>query len=110
MERSPDERPCSKCGGEPRVPGQRWGKRCFAAWKRKNRPDWSELTDEEKRRAKARSTANVALRRGLLVKENCPCGSTQVQMHHRDYTKPLEVEWRCVPCHLAEHGGAFGGE
>jgi hypothetical protein len=26
-------------------------------------------------------------------------GASQIQAHHPDYTKPLEVEWLCPPCH-----------
>jgi hypothetical protein len=29
-------------------------------------------------------------------------GVSQIQAHHADYAKPLEVEWICVFCHRAE--------
>ena len=29
---SPSGRPCTKCGQEPRYPGQRWGKACMTAY------------------------------------------------------------------------------
>ncbi len=48
----------------------------------------------------------------LEVPACCPrCGATpppnkggarQIQAHHADYSKPLEVEWLCVKCHRAE--------
>jgi hypothetical protein len=108
VERSPDERPCSRCKAEPRVLGQRWGLGCFAAWKRENRPGYSELTEEERRRANARSYANVYVNRGQLIPQPCEgCGDPAVQMHHDDYDKPLEVRWLCIDCHLGEHGGTF---
>lgn len=42
-----------------------------------------------------------AIRDGRLVRGPCNrCGSTErVQGHHRDYRKPLEVEWVCFKCH-----------
>lgn len=30
--RRPLSKICSKCGDEPRVTGQRWGRKCFAAY------------------------------------------------------------------------------
>lgn len=50
---------------------------------------------------RARNTAGRALRRGeLKINAVCKCGSTEnIEMHHRDYSKPLEVEVMCRKCH-----------
>lgn len=48
----------------------------------------------------ARIKAGNALRDGRLTKKPCErCGSEKSQMHHPDYSKPLEIEWYCDPCH-----------
>ena len=71
---------------------------------RENRPRHSELSDEQRIKANARSYANVYQRRGKLLPEPCEvCGSEQVQKHHADYGKPLQVAWLCVKDHRAEH-------
>ena len=54
-------------------------------------------------KSNARSYANVYKRRGKLLSEACACGSMDVEMHHDDYTKPLQVTWMCRACHLAHH-------
>ncbi len=45
----------------------------------------------------------TALRKGTIVKpELCSrCGNKakRLEAHHHDYSKPLEVEWLCTPCH-----------
>ncbi len=51
-----------------------------------------------------------AIRDGKLLKQPCGvCGSEDVQAHHCDYDKPLEVMWLC-PIHHEEwhrqHGEA----
>lgn len=51
-------------------------------------------------RKKARQTAANAVRSGLLVKKPCHCGETETEMHHEDYSKPLEVEWLCTKHHV----------
>ena len=61
------------------------------------------LTGEARLRDIARSYAGVYKRRGKLIPQPCRCGSLDVQMHHRDYNKPLEVEWLCKSCHVASH-------
>lgn len=62
---------------------------------------------EQRWKANARSYANVAKRRNILVQRACQdCGSFDSQMHHPDYSQPLLVQWLCRPCHMALHNGA----
>ena len=64
------------------------------------------LTGEQRRKDNARSYAGVYLRRGKITKKTCQeCGSTDSEMHHPDYDRPLLVWWLCRPCHLALHRG-----
>lgn len=47
-----------------------------------------------------------ALKKGVLIKpDTCPaCGKTgQIEAHHNDYSKKLEVEWFCSSCHKIKH-------
>ena len=45
-----------------------------------------------------------ALRNGTLIKLPCKfCGIKQVEAHHPDYSKPLEVIWLCSECHRLLH-------
>lgn len=55
----------------------------------------------------ARVTLGRALKAGKIVKPTLceACGqSEQLNGHHTDYSKPLEVCWLCGPCHRREHG------
>jgi hypothetical protein len=57
-------------------------------------------------RRKARQVAGSAIKSGRLTKpNNCSnCNeSTKIEAHHPDYSKPLEVVWLCVTCHIEEH-------
>ncbi len=51
-------------------------------------------------KAKARSAVSHAIRDGRLHKEPCHCGETNIQGHHKDYSKPLDVEWLCKKHHI----------
>jgi len=54
----------------------------------------------------ARDAVANALRDGRLVKGPCKeCGAADVQAHHHDYSKPLDVEWLCFRCHRNERHG-----
>lgn len=71
---------------------------------RTNRPKHTELEPLAKMKANARSYANTYQNRGWLEPQPCEsCGSVDVQKHHTDYSKPLDIEWLCAPCHQAHH-------
>lgn len=61
-------------------------------------------------RKSARSRAQYAIQKGLLDrKKHCErClrherYAGQIEMHHDDYSKPLEVRFLCRPCHHKAH-------
>lgn len=49
----------------------------------------------------ARSDVHKALRNGDIKKKPCEiCGVIQVEAHHNNYSKPLEIIWLCKDHHL----------
>lgn len=65
--------------------------------------DWNARHPD---RYKAHYLLNNAVRDGRLMRpDQCQeCGVTgRLHGHHHDYTKPLDVEWLCPPCHFARH-------
>lgn len=45
-----------------------------------------------------------AIRNGVIKKKPCKyCGSVNVQAHHSDYDKPLDVTWLCPTHHQQWH-------
>ena len=64
------------------------------------------LEKEKYAKHAARTALGYALRMGRLTKaENCTiCGSDQeIEGHHEDHSKPLEVVWLCRNCHVKYH-------
>jgi hypothetical protein len=91
------------CGAPSVAVGRRYCLKCHAAANRRYRVK-HPLTRAQRKKDICRSYANVYLQRGFLKRLPCRvCGSLKSQMHHRDYSKPLEVDWLCRPCHLTEH-------
>lgn len=58
---------------------------------------WREANPEK---YKAHCTVNNAVRDGKLTKGDCyVCGNAEVEAHHPDYGKPLDVIWLCTKHH-----------
>lgn len=55
-------------------------------------------------RLQARRSAMQAMKTGKLIRKPCQkCGAAKADAHHTDYSKPLDVEWLCNPCHKKAH-------
>jgi len=99
-------RGCTRCG-KPRAPtSNSYCRECKNAITREVRKPYSELSDEQKRRATARSAAKMAVRRGKLVPQPCEACGARAEMHHDDYSKPLDVRWLCTTHHRAHHAAS----
>lgn len=79
-----------------------------AAW-RKSKP-WKtqeysrRWREKNKHKIRAHYLLGKAVKNGLLVREPCvECAFTPAQAHHSDYSKPLDVVWLCVKCHMKRH-------
>jgi len=72
-------------------------------------PGWWYVHNQnpiEKMRNKARRKVRTALASKKIKKLDCiVCGHWDVQAHHIDYSKPLEIRWLCKACHRLEHKG-----
>ena len=101
---------CCKCGGviEPHrvLSNQKFCNKCQTEYTREYRKKRNYLTigNNQKQKHYARTYANTYLKRGLIKREGCCiCGNEKSEMHHDDYTKPLEVKWFCRSHHLEHH-------
>jgi ribosomal protein S27AE len=85
------------------------GKAANAAWWKGAKGQAYTRTQDERRRGtvkhRARVLANLARLSGKLKPKPCErCGAAKVEMHHDDYSKPLQVRFLCNRCHKIEHG------
>ncbi len=51
----------------------------------------------------ARHLAKQAFKEGKIKRQGCKTCGKFAEMHHPDYSKPLEVEWLCHECHMQLH-------
>jgi hypothetical protein len=89
---------------------ERWSK--SEAGRASGRKHAAKRHSQHPEQASARRRVDVAVRAGrLLVPKSCEgCGEMErrhprrnLQAHHDDYSKPLEVRWLCQKCHVAIH-------
>ncbi len=93
---------CTKCGVNDRTEDQRWCNSCRAEYMRNWRKT-HHLNAEQRMKDICRSYAGVYKRRGKIQVENCKTCGNPAEMHHEDYSKPLEVEWLCEKHHRLLH-------
>jgi len=102
---------CLECGGprdyvKPCRPNyvQAYCRACTNARMRRTRRKHSELSKEARRKNNIRDLARHYVRTGKIKRESCiVCGLPKAQMHHPDYSKPLEVIWYCQKHHAELH-------
>lgn len=52
----------------------------------------------------ARKATHLAIKKGLITRGTCEvCGSAEVDAHHDDYRRPVEVRWLCRLHHMHAH-------
>jgi hypothetical protein len=95
---------CSTCGElkEENYISQSRCMKCKIKAKKENRP---LRTDEQKFKDAVRKYTVSKIRQGVLIRLPCEVCSTDedVQAHHDDYEKPLEVRWLCRKHHREHH-------
>ena len=97
---------CSTCKTERARRGQRTCNGCHAGWMRDNRVAVRDMSPEQRRKVKCRSHSHMLVKRGKIKrKEFCDmCAKPgELQMHHPNYDKPLEVLWVHRASHLELH-------
>jgi hypothetical protein len=82
-------------------------------YQKKRRAKHSGLKTEEYRKycrkfpdkVRAQQILNQEIRKGKIKRSSCVvCGSNlKVHAHHKDYSKPLSVEWLCPVHHRERH-------
>ena len=74
---------------------ERWHRRAAAG----------NITPKDPIKVKARKILDRAIRAGQILKpteclqDDCEGLSNTIEAHHKDYSKPLDVEWACAMCH-----------
>ena len=63
--------------------------------------------DRDQSHGWAQKMAYAAFKLGIIKEQACSdCGTNNwpKEMHHTDYSKPLDITWLCRECHKRRHG------
>lgn len=95
---------CSKCNINKVKSNKRYCNECHAQYMREWRKT-HRLSGEPRLKAITRAKTKMLVRRGKLIKQPCAiCGCiNNIEAHHEDYTKPMQVIWLCVEHHRKHH-------
>ena len=95
---------CSNCGREKEETylNESYCRNCKMFKKKLHRP---YRTDEQKFKDAVRRLTMRKVSQGVLIRLPCEVCSTviDVQAHHDDYNKPLDVRWLCRKHHREHH-------
>lgn len=80
----------------------------FRAERGPRTPEQIRKSERACQQRRAWDLAHRAKRCGRIKEQPCAhCGSAEkLNMHHEDYSKPLEVIWLCRKCHIFTHTSA----
>lgn len=93
-----------KCGKPRRSEKARYCLDCHAAYTKAYRES-HQITAAQREKSNVRSYARAYQKNGKLTPKPCEvCGTAEnIEKHHPDYSKPLEVVWLCRKHHLELH-------
>lgn len=116
--RATTEQQCVQCGKtfhpEKRETNRGGGKYCsrecyYKSKEGEGNPMWNNnasdrTTENYKMKNYAHGVVRHAKETGVIEPKPCEvCGEIEVDAHHDDYEKPLEIRWLCRTCHLKLH-------
>jgi hypothetical protein len=95
------------CNNTEGILSNGWCKPCAAAYQRERIKyhHLPERSEESKIKGRVRALTNSYIKAGKLSKGPCEvCGTNEnVESHHDDYTKPMDIRWLCRKHHREHH-------
>jgi len=110
---------CKKCKYEHEKKYKQTDKYKIGKKQRRNNPEIREKEREKRQilrkinhqKIRAREIARKKVIQGIIKKQPCEvCSEEKVEMHHIDYSKPLEVVFLCFKHHTELHRKISKGE
>lgn len=99
---------CGRCNINEIRPNHRYCLPCHASYMRTWRKT-HPLTHSQRRKDRCHALSKYYVRIGTIERKPCEIKGclNESQMHHDDYSKPLNVRWFCRPHHLQLHNDYY---